>query len=171
MTCIICKPWKQNFTLVPLVPFILFSPWKVWTQPKNNSLTSNGRIFFNEMNIPFNVVQHLVFVEVMKTTFDLEPIKPPSYHSALCYSLFGFAIGRLGERNMGKMNCGKNESYCFFHMAMYHVPLAIFHNYETNLVFQNPNETWFAINFLMMEQLFKLGIDIEQIVTNPKWTI
>jgi hypothetical protein len=55
-------------------------------------------------------------------------------------------------------------------MAIYHVPSAIFHNYETNLVFQNPNEIWFAIIFWMMEQLFKLGIVIEQLITNPYWT-
>jgi hypothetical protein len=75
--------------------------------------------------------------------------------------LFGLAIGRLGERNMG---CGKKESYCLFHMAMYHVPLAIFHNYETNLVFQNLDETLFAINFLMMEQLFKLRIALSKLL-------
>jgi hypothetical protein len=36
------------------------------------------------MNIPFNVVQHLVFVEVMETTFDLEPIINPHHTIPHC---------------------------------------------------------------------------------------
>ncbi len=28
MTHVMCSPWKSSFTLVPLNPFTMFSPWK-----------------------------------------------------------------------------------------------------------------------------------------------
>jgi hypothetical protein len=52
----------------------------------------------------------------------------------------------------------------------HHVPLAIFHCYETNLILLNPTETRFVTNFLMVETFFKLRSTIEQIVANPNWT-
>jgi hypothetical protein len=55
-------------------------------------------------------------------------------------------------------------------IQQHHVPLSIFHCYETNLILLNPIETWFATNFLMVETLFKLKSSIEQIVANPNWT-
>jgi hypothetical protein len=55
-------------------------------------------------------------------------------------------------------------------IQQHHVPLSIFHCYETNLILLNPTETQFATNFLMVETLFKLRFAIEQIVANPNWT-
>jgi len=37
-------------------------------------------------------------------------------------------------------------------------------------MFLNPNKMQFTTNFLMVEQLFKLKIVIEHIITDPKWT-
>ncbi len=55
-------------------------------------------------------------------------------------------------------------------IRQHHVPLIIFHCYETNLILLNPTETQFATNFLMVETLFKLKFAIEQIVANFDWT-
>ncbi len=53
----------------------------------------------------------------------------------------------------------------------HHLPFTIFCHYETHLILQNPINTWFATNFLMIEWLFKLGLAIEQTIIYPKWTI
>jgi hypothetical protein len=54
-------------------------------------------------------------------------------------------------------------------IRQHHAPLAIFHQYETNLMLLNPTRTCFATNFLMVETLFKLKLAIEQTFANPDW--
>jgi hypothetical protein len=80
--------------------------------------------------------------------------------------LFGFAIGRLGESNMGEINCEKCESCCFFHTTTPCVT-SNFLSLGTNLMLLNPIETWFATNFLTVERLFKFKPTIEQTVADP----
>ncbi len=46
----------------------------------------------------------------------------------------------------------------------HHAPLAIFYHYETNLVPQNPIETQFATNFLMIEWLLKVRPIVQQTI-------
>jgi hypothetical protein len=50
---------------------------------------------------------------------------------------------------MGKVDYKKGNFFSF--IWQHHVPLAIFHHYESNLMFFNPNETCFVINFLLVE--------------------
>jgi hypothetical protein len=37
---------------------------------KKQDLDKKWAIFFYEVNIPFNVVQHMAFIEVVKATFE-----------------------------------------------------------------------------------------------------
>jgi hypothetical protein len=39
---------------------------------------------------------------------------PKKLLSKLCYSLFGLAIGKLGENNMGETNCEKDDFLIYF---------------------------------------------------------
>jgi hypothetical protein len=46
----------------------------------------------------------------------------------------------------------------------HHAPLAIFRHYKINLMPQNPIETWFATNFLMIEWLLKMRSIVQQTI-------
>jgi hypothetical protein len=60
----------------------------------------------------------------------------------------------------------KKEKTNVSFIQQHHVPLAIFHHYETNLMLLNPTETQFVTNFLMVERLFKLKLAIEQTIVD-----
>ncbi len=55
----------------------------------------------------------------------------------------------------------KKEKVVVSFIRQHHVPLIIFHCYQTNLIILNPIETRFATNFLMVETLFKFKYTIE----------
>ncbi len=61
------------------------------------------------------------FVQTMlqtwKCSWPFNPLFSKSWFFKLCFSLFRLTIGRLGKNNMGKTNCEKNKSYCFFHIT------------------------------------------------------
>jgi hypothetical protein len=63
----------------------------------------------------------------------------------------------------------KNVKNVVSFIQQHHVPLAIFCCYETNLMLLNPIQTWFAINFLMVERLFKLKPPISQTIVDLNW--
>jgi hypothetical protein len=63
----------------------------------------------------------------------------------------------------------KNVKGVVSFIRQHHVPLAIFCCYETNLMLLNPIQTWFAINFLMVERLFKLKPPISQTIVDLNW--
>jgi hypothetical protein len=50
MTCVMCSPWKMNFTLVPLVPLIVISPLNEYK--KSTKLPKKVvRLFLVDLNI------------------------------------------------------------------------------------------------------------------------
>jgi hypothetical protein len=87
----------------------------------------------------------------------------------LCNLLFGTAIGRLGEKTWVKQIVKKVKVIVYF-IQQHHLPFAIFCCCETNLMLQNPTNTQFATNFLMIEWLLKLRFVVEQTIIYPKWT-
>jgi hypothetical protein len=55
---------------------------------RKQDLDKKWATFFSEMNIPFNVVQHPMFIEIVKITFEFWTYyKPPSYYGLCTYLL------------------------------------------------------------------------------------
>jgi hypothetical protein len=64
-------------------PFNRFHCLKGLILTKKQDLDKKWTIFFNEMNIMFNVVRHPTFLKVMKVTSKSQTYyKPPSYHGS-----------------------------------------------------------------------------------------
>jgi hypothetical protein len=85
----------------------------------------------------------------------------------LCNLLFGTAIGRLGEKTWVKQIVKKVKVIVYF-IQQHHLPFTIFCCCETNLMLQNPTNTQFATNLLMIEWLLKLSLVVEQTIIYPK---
>jgi hypothetical protein len=118
-----------------------------------------------------NIVQICINnVSNMKSAVDLLIHHFPSfYFQGFATHCLDILLEDWGKATWAKRIVTKVKVVVSF-IQQHHVPLAMFHCYETSLMLLNLAETWLAPNFLMVERLFKLKLAIEQIVTNLNWT-